>query len=247
MRNHARPLRLLRLRAPGLTAVLLLAGLCGCAAKRGPVARPMHPFDARDAPVFATAERTLRKVFPAQYRATHRAIITLRKREFVCDGFLAVSPSEGCHLALVSTLGLVTEVRAGVAGSNEVLKVTPLFPAEWSHEYLAPEVRWLFAPPPALVPAGHLDNGELVLEARDGTGNVLARYVCSPDGRRWEELEFKAGPQRLCHARLRGYRLFAGWGREVPAEIELEAGTHQLSVRLVELKVAGAPTREGRP
>ncbi len=225
-----------------LAAVLLpLVCLCGCATRQGAPLGQMRAFDARDAQIFARAEHTLREVFPNQYSSVHRAIITVRAREFVCDGFLTVSPVQGWHLALISTLGLITEVRVRADGSSQVLKVSALFREAWSREHVVPALRWLFAPPPRLEPAGRLADGRIVLEGSDRPDHELARYVCSPDGSRWEALEVVAGARRICHMRLGGYRSFAGLGREVPAEIELRAGTYQLHLRIVALDAPSPP------
>jgi catechol 2,3-dioxygenase-like lactoylglutathione lyase family enzyme len=198
----------------------------------------------RDATAFTTARQTVREAFPAVYQATQRAIITVGRQQFVCDGFLRVSPAEGWHLALVSLLGLVTEVRVRNDGTTEVLKVTPLFRQDWARDYVAPELRWLFTPPPELAPAGRLGDGRLALEAESRAGGEKARYVCSADGSHWEEIEVWNGPRRLFHAKVSGYRSFPGWPRAVPAEIEVDAGAHQLQVRTVAIAAAAAPAKE---
>lgn len=226
-------------------AVLVLACASGCVSPRGPAAWQAVPATARDTSAFATAQQTVREAFPSAYRATQRAIISVRQRQFVCDGLLTVSPAEGWHLALVSTLGLVTDVRVKGDGSLEVLKVTPLFREAWARDYVARELRWLFTPPPGLSPAGRLSDGRLLLEAESRVDGVKARYVCNPDGRRWEELVVFNGSRQLFHAKISGYRSFPGWPRAVPAEIEVDAGTHQLHVRIAALSVATALPTEG--
>ena len=226
-------------------AVLVLECASGCVSPRGPAAWQAVPATARDTSAFATAQQTVREAFPSAYRATQRAIISVRQRQFVCDGLLTVSPAEGWHLALVSTLGLVTDVRVKTDGSLEVLKVTPLFREDWAREYVARELRWLFTPPPGLAPAGRLNDGRLLLEAGSGRDGVKARYACSADGRRWEELVVFNGSRQLFHAKVSSYRSFPGWPRAVPAEIEVDAGTHQLHVRIAALSVAAASPGEG--
>jgi hypothetical protein len=227
-------------------ALLLLVCFCGCATQRGATAWQVLPVVASETQVFAHAERALREAFPPQYRGTHRAIITASGRQFVCDGFLNVSPADGCHLALVSALGLITDVRVKADGDSEILKVTPLFREEWSREHVARELRWLFTPPPSLAPVGRLSDGRLVLEGTDAAGKVQARYLCRADDGRWEELELRVGARRVFHARLGGHRLFAGLEREIPTDIELDAGTHKLHLRIVALTVMGDSATEVR-
>jgi hypothetical protein len=224
-----------------------LALLCasGCASHRGSAAWQAVPPVARDEATFATAKQTVLGAFPSLYQATQRAIITVRRRQFVCDGFLTVSPENGWHLAVVSPLGLVTDVRVKGDGSGEVLKVTPLFQEKWAREYVCRELRWLFMPPSGLAPAGRLSDGRLLLEAESPIDGLKARYACSRDGSRWEELEVLNGPRRLFHAKACGYRSFPGWPRAVPAEIEVKAGTHELHVLIAALSMAAAVPREG--
>ncbi len=228
----------------GIGLLLVLTGLCGCATKTAITAWQVHPVGQGDEQAFAKAACALQKVFPRQYNATQRVIITVRGRQFVCDGFLSVSRVEGWHLAVVSTLGLVTEVRVRADGSSEVVKVTPLFREDWSRQYVARALRWLFVPPPPLRPIGRLSDGRLVLAGADHGDNVQARYLCSPDGTRWEELELVAGTRRVCHVWLGGYRPCAGFEREVATDINLEAGTHALHLRIAALSVTGESTVE---
>ena len=221
-------------------ALVVLAWAGGCVSRRGSAPWQVALTAASGTPAFAAAQRAVREAFPPAYRATHRAIITVRRRQFVCDGCLTVSPAEGCQLALISTLGLVTCVRVNADGSSEVLKVTPLFRETWAREYVARELRWLFAPVSGLTPAGRLGDGRLVLEAEGRAEGVKARYVCSADGRRWEELEVLNGGRRLLHAKISGSTSFPGCPRAVPEQIEVDAGTHQLQLRVVALSATTA-------
>jgi hypothetical protein len=194
-----------------------------------------------DTAAFARAQESVRQAFPPEYRATERAIITVRRRQFVCDGLLKVSSREGWHLAVVSTLGLVTEVRAKSDGSNEVLKVTPLFREEWAREYVAQELRYLFVPPAKLAPGGRLDDGRLVLDEVESSNGAKRRYVCRADGGVWEELEVLEGNRRRFHATISSGRSLPGWPHLSPQEIEVKADTHQLHLRL-----SLAPLEKGR-
>jgi hypothetical protein len=228
-------------------AVLALLCAGGCVSQRGQAPGQAVPATASDLPAFAATQRTLSEVFPPAYQATQRAIITIGRRQFVCDGFLTVSPAEGAHLALISTLGLVTDVRAKSNGSLEVQKVTPLFREDWAREYVARELGWLFTSPPDLAPAGRLSDGRLLVEAKGRADALEARYVCSADGSRWEELEVRRGSQSLFHAKVSAYRSFPGLARPVPAEIEVDAVNHHLDLRIVAIKAASvAPGKEAQ-
>ncbi len=226
-------------------AGLVLVGAGGCVSPRGPAAWEVAPAEAGDPSAFATAQQTVREAFPSAGRTTQRAIITVRRRQFVCDGLLTVSAAEGWHLALISTLGLVTDVCVKGDGTGAVLKVTPLFREDWARDYVMRELRWLFVPPPGLAPAGRRRDGRLVLESPNRGDGVKARYACSADGRRWEELEVACGGRRLFHATISGYRTFPGWPRAVPAEIEADAGTHQLHLRIAAISVTAVLPGEG--
>jgi len=226
-------------------AALALWCTGGCLTGRAPARWLVAPAATGDAPAFAMAQQTVREAFPPVYRAAQRAIISVHGRQFVCDGVLTASPVEGWHLAVISTLGLVTDLRVKADGSTEVLKVTPLFRENWAREYVARELRWLFAPPPALVPVGRLTDGRLVLEAASPADQLKARYACSADGRRWEALEVLSGEQALFHATMVRYGPFPGWPRAVPAEIEVDSGTHQLHLRTVGAGGAAASPGEG--
>jgi hypothetical protein len=233
------------LKGPWWAAALLLTYASGCVSEGGRGLWQVAPAASAGSVASAAAERTVRETFPPEYRATQRAIITVRGRQYVCDGLLTASSADGLHLALISTLGLVTEVRVRPDGPAEVLKLTPLFPEDWARSYVGQDLRWLFEAPPKLAPIGHLGDGRLVLETASGVDGVKVRYACNADGNRWEELEVIKGPRRVFHARLSGYRNFPGCPRAIPAEIEVETDTHELQVRIAALTSGGATPIEG--
>lgn len=230
-----------------LVAVLGLAAAgSGCSTARGPAGWRVKPAGPDGAWVTTNAVRTLQQLFAPEYHAVHRAIITRGRHQYVCDGRLSVSPREGWHLALVSALGAITDVRVQSDGTVEVLRVTPLFREDWTREHVARELGWLFIAPAELELAGRLEDGRWVLAGPRATDGVQARYLFSADGRRWEELEVVNGTRRVCHAHLGGYRSFPGFTDEVPGEMDLEADTHRLQLRIIALW-RGAEGRRGRP
>ena len=226
-------------------AALVLGGAGGCVSPRAPAAGQVAPAEPGDASAFAIARQTVCEAFPSAGRTTQRAIITVRRRQFVCDGLLTVSPGEGWHLALISTLGLVTDVRVNGDGTGAVLKVTPLFREDWARDYVMRELLWVFVPPPGLAPVGRRRDGRLVLESPRRGDGVRVRYVCSANGRSWEELEVECWGRRLFYARISGYRTFPGWPRAVPGEVEADAGTHQLHLRIAAISVTAVLPGEG--
>src|ERR1700744_5834985 len=151
-------------------AALLLAA--GCAARPGLRPVVFRPDDNRHEAEIATALRTSAHLFPARFRATHHAIVTVLGRQFTCDGLLEVSPGTGDHLALASSFGVVTDLRVNTNGATELLTVTPLFRPDWATNYVARDLRCLFISPVGLHPAGFSSNGGIVLSSD-----------CDPQGR----------------------------------------------------------------
>jgi hypothetical protein len=220
-----------------LPAFLLFAG---CATSRPDAARTLARPREDQVVAFARAQQTISRAFPSAYRATHRAVITVGKRQYVCDGFLTAGSDDGLHLALVSSLGLVAEVRLRANGSAEVVKVTPLFRESWSQDHVLRDLRRLFAPPAELLPAGSLANGQLALEPTATANGLRARYLFSADGQRWEELELWEKGRRTYRAILGPHRRYEGWPQDLPTEIRVDAGNYRLHLRVVELKIGPA-------
>jgi hypothetical protein len=210
--------------------------LCGCAGRQ-PSAWLAAPVISTRTEDFTQAKTSLTNVWPSEYRAIQRAVITVGRRQFVCDGVLDVSPGRGWHLAVVSQLGLVSEVRLAANGACEVIKVTPLFPELWSRSYVARDLFWHFLPPSMVQPAGYLPDGRPVLESNHDGREV--RWAFSSGGQRWQELEISRQGQRLYHSRLGQYRQFKGLSRDVPTDFRIEAERYQLHLRIVEMIVPG--------
>ncbi len=189
---------------------------------------------------FARAQETLRRSFPPAYRAMHRAIVTVGRRQYVCDGFLVARAGAGLHLAMVSSLGLVAEARLRADGEGEVLKVTPLFRESWTRQYVLRDLRWLFAPPDEVHPVGGLPDGRLVLGTAPGPGARQARYVFSADGRRWEGLELADRGGSKYSAALSQHRSFGDGPQELPTEFSVDAGAYRLHLRVVEWRFEGS-------
>jgi hypothetical protein len=232
----------------GLLGMMLL--LSGCVSPRSYLVAPLAGIPAQEAE--RIARQHLASLFPPQYRSVQRAIITVGRKQFTCDGVLVVSPGEGHHLAVVSNLGVVTELRLNADGTCDILKVTPLFQESWSRRFVARDLRWLFVPPVNLEAAGRLADGRLALESRGATGDATTtRYIFSPGGERWEELELLRDGCCFYRVEVRRYRAFAGCPAEVPSEFRVTSKSYRLELRVAELSVpasrAGASGQEAPP
>ena len=210
----------------------LLIGLlvCGCA---GPRMKPytILPGDVPETEVIQGAQSTLANLFPPAYRATQRAIITVRGKQFVCDGVLHVSPDSGLHLAVVSTLGLVTEIRVAPNGKVSLLKTTPLMKETWSSGFVARDLKILFLPNREHKTAARLSDGRLVLQAPSEADGTVTRFIFSSHGERLEEVEKVRQGRREYQARFRGFRDLPGAPLGTPAEFDVIAPTYRLYLR----------------
>ena len=232
-----------------LRFLALIGAVCvsGCASSQVGPPLTVLPDAGRDGAVVARARQTIAHLFPPRYRATQRVIITVGRQQFTGDGVLTVAPGEGCQLAVVSSLGVVTGLRVKPDGACELLKVTPLFREDWSRRFVAEDLRRLFLPPALLEPVGRLADGRLVLQTGADAEGMQARYVFTADGGRWQELELVRGGRSFYHASVRRYRAFAGVPGDVPGEFEVNAGSHRLELRITELSVPAASGTEGPP
>jgi hypothetical protein len=163
---------------------------------------------------------------------------------------LTVSPQAGQHLAVISTLGLVTEVRVKTNGAIQLERVTPLFREAWSREFVSRDLRQLFAPSLDLEIGGRLPDQRFVLESRPTLDGYVSRYIFTPSGNRLQEMEVARAGRRWYHVSVKRYRQFAGFPREIPSDFEVVAPGYRLELRTAELAVlepgevrATAPSR----
>jgi hypothetical protein len=224
-----------------LLAALLAVAAGGCATRNHFADSALMPDDGRQSEAVQRAQHTLAQLFPARYHATQRAIITAVGKQFTCDGLLAVAPDQGYHLALASSFGTVTDLRVTPAGRTELLKVTPLFRADWSRDYVARDLRCLFVPPARLEPAGRFADGRLVLRAATDRADVDAEYVFSADGSRWQELDLRRNGKTFYRATIGRYVKFPGLAAEVPGEFDVGAESYRMNLRLTSLTAEAQP------
>jgi hypothetical protein len=218
-----------------LTLASGLALLAACTAHRPKAYSVLR--DNTDTDTAQRAQFTLAHLYPPKYRATQRAIITVGKQQYVCDGVLTASPESGHHLAVISTLGLVTELQVATNRTSALLRTTPLFRADWSRNFVARDVRRLFAPRTDVNRPGRLEDGRFVLESPSNAEEFVTRYVFSKDGQRVQEVEVEQHGTRVYHAIVRRYRMFPGFDREIPSEVAVVAPSYRLSLRTAELTV----------
>jgi hypothetical protein len=216
----------------------LLAILAGGCATSNHLAPLVVQRAAADPKACSTAEQTLDTLFPATYEAAERAIVTLGGKQFTCDGLLQASPASGLHLAVVSEFGVATALRVKANGECEILKVTPLFREDWSRQFVARDLRRLFARPAALQPAGRLADGRLVLQSGPDAGGVTAQYVFSADGAAWTELDLTQNGKTFYQATVKPPRHFAGLSAAVPGGYEVRAEAYRLDLAITELTVS---------
>lgn len=183
------------------------------------------------------AQAAIRHLFPARYNATQRAIVTVGGKQFTCDGLLTVSPMNGYHLALASAFGTVTDLRVRPDGRTELIKVTPLFRADWSRRFVARDLRWLFIPPDNLRLAGRLANGQLVLRAAPDSAGVTAEYVFSSDGLRWRELDLARNGKIFYYVAVKHYWKFPAAAAEIPSEYKVTAKMYRLQLRITGISI----------
>ena len=150
---------------------------------------------------------------------------------------LAVSPQGGQHLAVISTLGLVTDVLVKTNGEVELLKVTPLFKEAWSRDFVARDLRQLFAPNLDLETGGWLPDGRLALESKPTADAYVTRYIFTPSGDRLQEMEIAHAGRRLYRVCVTRCQQFAGFPRQVHSDFEVVAPEYRLELRTTELVV----------
>ncbi len=216
---------------------LLAAWATGCATRNHFATPAIFPDDGSNRPAFLRAEQTIKNLFPPQYRATQRAIVTAGGKQFTCDGLLQVSPANGHHLAIVSSFGVVTDLRVKANGDCELLKVTPLFREDWSRRFVARDLRWLFGAPANLQPAGRLADGSVVLQTDPDSTGVIARYIFSADGAHWHELDLLLEGNYFYRAMAKNFRKYPGVATEIPGAFEVNAESYRLELRIAEMTV----------
>jgi hypothetical protein len=220
-----------------LFAALLVALTSGCAMQNHFAPLTVLPDDGNNRTSFSRATQTIQNIFPSQYRSTQRAIVTAGGKQFTCDGLLKVSPPDDHHLAIVSSFGVLTDLRVNGKGACELFKVTPLFREDWSRRFVARDLRWLFVAPSTLHPAGRLADGSVVLQTAPDSDGVTARYIFSRDGARWLELDLMHGGKTFYRAVPKNLRKFAGVSADIPGAFEVSAEAYRLELRIAELFV----------
>lgn len=218
------------------TLLLLAAAAAGCRSLPDAAPPALAPVNAEDEVALHRAQHAVQNAFPTEYRAIHRAVLTVGRKQFACDGLMTASADHSRQLAIVNTLGLVTEVRVNADGTGDVLTVTPLFRERWSRDFVLRDVRRLFVPPTDLQPAGRREDQAIVLESPADVPGMTCEYVCSPDGRRWTELGVYLDGRRIYEAVLSDHREGAGQQMLTPHEVHVMTAAYDLHLRVAQLR-----------
>ena len=151
-----------------LTALGLgLALLAGCATS-------IKPAPAKDPALEQRMRQTLRAATPRPARVVQRGVVTAAGRQFSCDGLAQLAADGGLRLALLTPMGVITELRIAPDGMAEIIKAAPTFRESWAREHVAATAQLLFP--------RQID----VLTARGATLSDGARtYRFSADGGQW--------------------------------------------------------------
>ena len=221
----------------GSLFALVVVLLTGCAAFPPRSTLVFAPGAPVDATTEQRARAALSELFPRPARLTHRAILAAWGRQFPCDGYLQLQPQTGLRLAVLSPMGVITELQMAGAGQVTVTRTGASFREAWTRKYVARDVRLLFAPDVAKLQAGRLADGRLVLWQSLPEESRLA-YVFNPNGATLQELEISTHRARLYHVTCRRYNSFPGSERAVPTEMYIDAGLYTLELRVLELRGA---------
>ena len=82
---------------------------------------------------------------PPEALMTHRAIFTVRGRQFALTGYLAVSQNRGMRLIISESFGgLLADLLVKPDGSVHVMKVGTMLKPQWIQKYVAADLKCLF-------------------------------------------------------------------------------------------------------
>lgn len=220
-------------------AGLLVVGGCATAPRFDSLS--VLPDDGRNPEALQRAKQVIAHVFPPPFSAVQRAIISVAGRQFTCDGLLKSPPSstEGWHLVIVSSFGTVTDLRVQPDGGTELLKVTPLFRSDWSRDYVARDLRWLFMPPPELQSSEWLPDGRPVWQTTADTAGISGEYIFSANGSQWEELDLRKAGKTFYRVRIKHYLTFPDMIYPMPDVFQVDAEHYQMELHLVNFKMEG--------
>jgi len=215
-------------------AVLLAAAASGCASA------PYVPGTPLENPALARElRRSLEATYPPGFRAVHRALLSVRGREFTLMGYVLVRrPGDVRLLASGDMAGAAFEVVRRSDGSRSILRAAPGFRASWIREGAARDAAAIYCVRPS--PGASL--------ARFGRGVVgfTERLRCGT----YREFHFNVATRRLTRylEARRGQRRyeiafsdeapFPRWQRPVPRKIEVidRVRNYRLNIRVVELR-----------
>ncbi len=220
-----------------LSALLILCAL----AVQGCCAPPVALGRALDDEALALRLRaSLETLYPAGFRAVHRAVLAVRGRQMTFNGFLlAKGPGHIRLVAAADMAGTVFELVRRPDGRARVLRAAPGLPASRLGACAARDAAAIyFARPGAAAVLTQFDTGAVgfveVLPDRtrrvfvfDPKSNCLTAYTeADRRGRRRYRIEFS------------DTGVFPDWPRATPRQIKIvdRVRKYELSIRVVELR-----------
>jgi len=189
---------------------------------------------------------SLAMLYPEQARMTHRAILTVRGRQFAFDGYVAKA---GDNLRLVATgaVGLIGELKWSRNGGAEIIRNGPFFRPAWSKDYMARDLALLLAPPVKTLTTGWLSDGRIVLWQAIDRGNGQLRYIFSPDGETLQRIEYWRALCLAYSVECLRYRKFPECPRPIPSEFVVHGESYELHLSVVDLVTTTEPVKTQNP
>ena len=93
---------------------------------------------------------TFEQNFPTNAFMTHRAIFTVRGKQFALTGYLALSETGGIRLIISQSLGqTMADLLIKPDGTVHVMQASPMFKPEWIRKYVAKDLECLFGKHPS--------------------------------------------------------------------------------------------------
>jgi hypothetical protein len=105
-------------------------------------------------------------LFPANAFLTQRAVLTVRDRKFVLNGYLALSETGGQRLVVTDNFGdVMTDVLVKPDGQIFVMRSSRIFPEKWMRNYVAADMATIFGRvPQAGWPVGQTGKNHFLLQ-----------------------------------------------------------------------------------
>jgi len=215
-------------------AMLLTMAAPGCVSAPHVPGTPLE-----NAALAQELRRSLDAMYPPGFRAVHRALLSVRGREFTMMGYVLVRrPGDVRLLATGDMAVTMFEVVRRSDGSRSILRTVPGFRASWIREGAARDAAAIYCVRPSsaasLAQFGpdvvgfteRLRGGTYREFHFDATTRRLTRYLEARRGHRRYEIAFSDEAP------------FPRWPRPVPRKIDVidRVRNYRLNIRVVELR-----------